>query len=244
MKKKDIVKCAYAMPFTSPSYSKGPYKFVNREFFIITYRTNIEALKKIIPEPLEVDEPLVKFEFIRMPNSTGFGNYTESGQVIPIKYKGKKGDFVHSMYLDNEAPISGGREIWGFPKKYALPSLNVEKDTLLGTLHYGSVLIATGTMGYKYKELPKNKILTSLKQPQFVLKIIPDTNVKPKICQLVSYRIEDIKLKGAWTGPCALELHQHALAPIAQLPIEEIVSSVHLIADLTLGLGKVVYDYM
>ena len=51
-------------------------------------------------------------------------------------------------------------------------------------------------------------------------------------------------MKGAWTGPATLELEPHALAPIAALPVREIVSANHLIADLTLGLGKVVYNYL
>jgi acetoacetate decarboxylase len=36
----------------------------------------------------------------------------------------------------------------------------------------------------------------------------------------------------------------HALAPVAELPILEIVSAQHIVADLTLGLGKVVHDYL
>jgi acetoacetate decarboxylase len=53
------------------------------------------------------------------------------------------------MYLDDEAPIAAGREIWGFPKKLASPKLQVELDALVGTLDYGSIRVATGTMGYK-----------------------------------------------------------------------------------------------
>ena len=51
-------------------------------------------------------------------------------------------------------------------------------------------------------------------------------------------------LKGAWTGPAALSLAPHALAPVAELPVLEIVSAIHILADLTLGLGKVVHDYL
>jgi len=36
----------------------------------------------------------------------------------------------------------------------------------------------------------------------------------------------------------------HALAPVAELPVLEIVSATHIIADLTVGLGKVVRDYL
>lgn len=53
-----------------------------------------------------------------------------------------------------------------------------------------------------------------------------------------------MNLKGAWTGPAALTLSSHALAPLAELPVPEIVSGVHIIADLTLPLGKVVHDYL
>ncbi len=41
------------------------------------------------------------------------------------------------MYLDCDPPIAGGRELWGFPKKLASPSLKVEKDTLFGVLRFG-----------------------------------------------------------------------------------------------------------
>jgi acetoacetate decarboxylase len=39
-------------------------------------------------------------------------------------------------------------------------------------------------------------------------------------------------------------LSPHALAPVAELPVLEIVSAIHILADLTLGLGEVVHDYL
>jgi len=63
--------------------SRGPYKFYNREFVVISYRTDPDALREVVPEPLEVVGDTVNYEFIRMPDSTGFGDYTETGQVIP-----------------------------------------------------------------------------------------------------------------------------------------------------------------
>jgi len=66
----------------------------------------------------------------------------------------------------------------------------------------------------------------------------------PRICELVEYRLEDVMIKGAWAGPAALHLSPHALAPVADLPVLEVVSAIHILADLTLGLGKVVHDYL
>jgi acetoacetate decarboxylase len=235
---------AFAIPLTNPAFPPGPYRFVNREYFIITYRTDPDALRAVIPAPLEYAQPMVKYEFIRMPDSTGFGDYTESGQVIPVRFQGKDGAYVHAMYLDDEAPIAGGRELWGFPKKLASPKVSVETDTLLGVLRYGPVPVAVATMGYKHRALAHDKILASLSAPNYLLKIIPHVDGGPRICELVRYFCEQITVKGAWEGPAALELFHHALAPVAQLPVLEVVSGVHILCDLTLGLGTVVHDYL
>ncbi len=244
MNEAEIRQNAFAMPYCSPAYPKGPYRFINREFFIITYETEIDLLREIVPEPLEVTEPLVKFEVIRMPDSTGFGDYTESGQVIPVRYKGKAGGYSHAMYLDDHPPIAGGREIWGFPKKLAQPHLSVEKDTLLGTLDYGAHRIATATMGYKYTTLDIAKVAESLVSPSYLLKIIPHVDGSTRICELVEYKLTDVIVKGAWTGPAELELFHHALAPVAKLPVKKIISAAHILSDLTLPYGRVVHDYL
>lgn len=244
MKIEEVRRTAFAMPLTSPSFPPGPYRFVNREFLIVTYRTDIEALRAVVPEPLQVTDPVVKFEFIRMPDSSGFGDYTESGQVIPVTFEGHAGGYVHSMYLNDEAPIAGGRELWGFPKKLAAPALTVEKDTLLGTLDYGSVRVATATMGYKHRALDPAPVRAAFLAPNYLLKIIPHVDGTARICELVRYFLEDVCVKGAWTGPAALELAHHALAPVARLPVLEVISGMHILTDMTLGLGSVVHDYL
>jgi acetoacetate decarboxylase len=226
------------------SYPSGPYRFINREFLIITYETDPDLLRAVLPPGLELSQPVINFEFIRMPDSTGFGDYTESGQVIPVKYKGEEGSFTIAMFLDCYAPIAGGREIWGYPKKLAKPRLFVEEDVLIGTLDYGSVRIATATMGYKHHELDKNFIIEVGKRPIFLLKNIPGVDGQPEINQLTKTYLTDVIVKGAWTGPVSLELHPHALAPIADFPIKKIISVAHFITDLTLPYGEVVEDYL
>ena len=244
MKIDDVKRNAFAMPLTSPAFPPGPYRFVDREFLIVTYRTDPDALRAVVPDPLEVTESIVRYEFIRMPDSTGFGDYTESGQVIPVRFDGQSGGYVHAMYLNDEAPIAAGRELWGFPKKLASPSLTVEKDTLLGTLDYGPVRVATATMGYKHRTLDPAAVREAMLAPNYLLKIIPHVDGSARICELVRYFLEDVTVKGAWTGPVALELAHHALAPVAQLPVLEVISGSHILTDMTLGLGRVIHDYL
>ncbi|PNG25485.1 acetoacetate decarboxylase [Methylocella silvestris] len=244
MKIDEIAARAFAMPLNDPSYPPGPYRFYNREFMVISYRTDPSALRAVLPEPLEPVGDIVKYEFIRMPDSTGFGDYTETGQVIPVSFRGERGSYVHSMYLDDEAPIAGGREIWGFPKKLAKPTLAREQEVLVGKLTYGSVLCAVATMGYKHKILDLEPTLRALDEPNFLIKIIPDVDGSPRICELVRYHMQDVDLKGAWSGPAALQLFNHVAADVARLPVLDVVSATHFIGDMTLGLGEVVHDYL
>lgn len=46
---------------TAPAYPPGRYRFVDREYMNIVYRTDPDALREVVPEPLEIDEPLVRF---------------------------------------------------------------------------------------------------------------------------------------------------------------------------------------
>ena len=48
MREKEILARAFAMPLTSPAYPPGPYRFVNREYLIITYRTDPAKLGKVV----------------------------------------------------------------------------------------------------------------------------------------------------------------------------------------------------
>ena len=243
------VRRAFAMALNDPAYPPGPYKFYNREFVVISYRSNIDRLREVVPEPLEVASDTVAYEFIRMPDSTGFGDYTETGQVIPVRFKTKdgvvqEGGYVHAMYLDDDAPIAGGREIWGFPKKLANPKISHEGDVVVCTLHYGSVLCVSATMGFKHREIAPAPLVKALARPNFMIKITPHVDCTPRICELVRYYMEEVTVKGAWAGPAAIQLFEHAMCDVARLPVREVVSATHYITDLTLGLGEVVFDYL
>jgi acetoacetate decarboxylase len=240
----NLRKAAFAMPFTNPSYPAGPYRFAGREYLAITYRTDREMLERVVPEPLEVIAPVVKFEFIRMPDSTGFGAYNGCAQVITVRFRGETGSYTHLMFLDAHPPIAGGRELWGFPQKLASPSLRVERDTLVGALDFGPIRVATGTIGYKHEAVPAARVMSALAEPGFLLKILPHVDGTARTCELVRYYLRDVVFKGAWTGPAALALYPHALAPVSELPVREVISSVHFVADLTLDLGEVVHDYL
>ncbi|EAR86346.1 acetoacetate decarboxylase, putative (macronuclear) [Tetrahymena thermophila SB210] len=243
LKREEILKLP-SQPAISPSFPFGPYRFIDREYLIISYETDIEVLRKVVPYPLVPQSNVVLYEWINMPDSSGFGSYSETGTVIPCLLNGEPVNFTLQMYLNNEAPIASGREIWGFPKKYAKPSMGINKDTLVGRLNYSGEQIAFGTMTYKYKKIPEAEALKSLTKLQCVLKYIPDVDWSPKIAQLIGFNLCDIQLKEAWEGPAKLELIPHVNAPTTLLPVLKVLGGKHIKADITLPFGKVLHDYV
>lgn len=255
MKLKEVLNLP-SMPLASPSYPRGPYRFIDREYMIVTYESDPGAIRAQVPEPLEPDgSNTVLYEFIKMPDSAGFGSYEESGVVIPCTYQGEKVNFTSQMYLNVEPPIAGGREIWGFPKKNANPKMTVRKDTLTGVLEYAGVEVAVATMAYKHEHLisletgeeqscDREEIADKMAKTQVNLKLIPDVDGKPAILQLVAYNMNGIEVKGAWEGPARLDLRAHVNAPVADLPVRQVLRGTHFIADMTLPYGRVLHNYL
>jgi hypothetical protein len=69
-------------------------------------------------------------------------------------------------------------------------------------------------MGYKHREIDPAPILAALAKPNFMIKIIPHVDCTPRMCELVRYYCKDVTVKGAWTGPAAIELFEHALCDV------------------------------
>ncbi|SDY04419.1 acetoacetate decarboxylase [Amycolatopsis xylanica] len=231
-------------PLANPAYAPVVPRFTNREYLNIVYRTDFDALRAVVPEPLEIEEPLVRFEVMKMGDVSGYGPYTESGQAIPVTFDGERGEYLHAMYLDNFAATASGREISAYPKTVGAPNLYADNGTLVGTLDYGTLRVATATMGYKHNRLDPREAEAQITVPTFMLKIIPDYDGSPRVNELVRTEITDVVVKEAWTGPARLQLFEHVLAPLADLPVREVVSASHILTDLTLAPVKPVYDYL
>ena len=208
---------AYAMPLTNPAFPRGPYRFVNREFFIITYRTDPDALRAVIPAPLEFTEPLVKYEFIRMPDSTGFGDYTESRQVIPVTFRRQSRrlrarDVSGRRGADRRRPRAVGlsqeacRADADRRKRYA--------DRGAATTVPSRVAVAT--MGYKHRALDVDTDCRHRWRRRTTCSRSFRTSTARRASAnscATSARTSPSRARGK--GPAALELFHHALAPVA-----------------------------
>lgn len=232
-------------PLSVPVYPLRATRFVRREYFNVTYRTDPDALSAVVPEPLAFDEPLVRFEVMKMGDVDGYGPYVESGQAIPVRLGQEHGEYLHAMYLDNFAATVSGRELSAYPKVAGSPDLRVDTGALVGTLDRSSERVATATMPYKWAPLDLEEAAAQITVPTFMVKLVPDVATQGlRAAHLMRTEIADITVTEAWTGPARLQLFAHAMAPMADLPVRGIVSASHIVANLTLAPVRPVYDYL
>ena len=122
MKIEDVRRLAFAMPLTSPAFPPGPYRFIDREYLIVTYRTDPAALEAVVPEPPTFDDPLVKYEFIRMPDSTGFGNYTNPAKSSPLSSTDKRAATAMQCSSMMDHPFMAVVSSGAFPRSMYSPA--------------------------------------------------------------------------------------------------------------------------
>ncbi|WP_085727217.1 acetoacetate decarboxylase [Pseudomonas sp. R37(2017)] len=235
---------AYAMPIVSPAYPQPPSWFLDRPSLTISYRTDIELVRAMVPEPLVVKDPIVSLSFLWMV-APGIGDYYEFAQGISCYLGDEAVSFRPLMVAENVTAIMLGREVWGLPKKFGHPRVGQNNESYVGTLEYDGTLVARASMAYKYQEIDLAEASKSMRTPGVVLKVIPDVDGKtPRIAELVRFEYSTVELKEAWTGAASLELFDHEAVPIAALPVREIVSVRHTLGNYLLAPGKVVHDYL
>jgi hypothetical protein len=66
-----IRKNAFAMPVYNLASPRPPYRFINREYLIISYETDFDALRAIVPDPSQLRDNLLHYELIREPGLVG-----------------------------------------------------------------------------------------------------------------------------------------------------------------------------
>lgn len=244
MKLDDIYR-VHSTPAGIAPYPLGSYRFFDREYLNVFYRTDADALREVVPEPLEIDEPIVRFEIMKMGEvGGGFGPYCEAGQCIPVRLGETRGEYLHSMYLDNFPATVAGRELAAYPKTLGKPALRVEDGLLIGTLESASERVATATMGYKYQRLSDDEARAQIDIPAFMLKVVRGHKFEPLLCDLMQGGVSDLVIKEAWTAPARLQLFEHVLAPLADLPVLEVIKASHIVTDLNLQMPTSVHSYL
>lgn len=204
----------YSMPGFAPLYPEGPYEYDDLTAIVLSYPVERSQLERLVPEPLAVREASVNLSFFDYGVVNGFGSYDELVTSVPVTYEGR--DLAYSPYLllDGDAPMAGGREIWGIPKKLGDVTVDPDGDAVTASATRGRTTLVEATLD------PREPADESLfEQPidhNVYRKTIPaaEKGAAPVVDRLVVAEVADRSASRALSGPATVEFHLSAADPL------------------------------
>ncbi len=233
----------YSMPHLSPLYTPPPYEYRDAYSMMIRFRTDPKVLANYVPKPLVADPQGTMFVTISRFFTAGFGTYHEILLAAHAKFKGRAVNFPLSLVLDNDIAICGGREIWGFPKKYGRVTLQDRDGVMVGTAERGGLPLVRGAMEIG-PLCQAEEMGGSVEYIQ--LKMVPSVKngAPPEVMQLASTTLQNVNVKQVYKGAATLEFFPSPVDRFCDIPIKSVLGGFLYTADLTLGDGEVVHNYL
>jgi len=218
-----------------------PFQYNGSEFISITFQTSQDVVDRLVPEPLNANSEGLMILDIGLQKMEMGLNYHEMILSIPVEFNGKIGGFCALLYLDNADAITGGREIWGFPKYFA--DINFTKDDKSITAQisrYGQLILdATAELG---------KTITIPEAPDplaYVLKYIPSIEEgSVDVQQLNSVYSRNNTITKLQEAKVELTINSIPDASIGEIPVIKILNASYRESNFLLGYGKIEYDYL
>ena len=237
----------FSAPFDAPLVPGFPFTFRNAEIMTLAWRTDADAVARILPPPLEPTSDIVLAHIYRMNDTEWLGPYHESNVMVGCRYplSGVAGGYSPYLFLSSDGGVVHGREVHGQPKKSGNPKLEARGDAWVGTIERNGIDVLTGTMAYKQT---RGDIARLSDYFDFALNInlkaINNIDGTPAIRQLTARRLGALTVHECWSGPCTVELRPNVQAPVYRLPVREMLEGFWWRADFTLVPGQVLHDYL
>jgi acetoacetate decarboxylase len=242
----------WSTPRDSPTYPRYPIHFRDSELLSIQYRTDPDAIRALLPAPLEPLGDVVLFHIARWGDVPGLGaDLYECNIMVGASLPGAngaeaiRGAYSPWFFLDNDRAIAQGREVQGQPKRAASIALETRGDLHVGTVTMNGIDIITATLPYKPRESSFDALIANVDMRTNInLKAIPHIDGRMAVLQLVARTLADVTVEECWQGPSTVELRPNAGAPVHRLPVRGFLDGFYWRASFSLVGGKVLHDYL
>ena len=186
----------------------------------VVWETDLDAIRAVLPPPLEPSEPLARVRFATVDMGTGIPVFGAGWFGVRARHGSVEGEYPLFMPMTTEQATIGGRETYGEPKKIGAVSIDVNGDQLHATFARMGFVLAdvSGTIGDAIDIPDRDKV-------DFYFKCSPspdgkDFDTEPALVHC--RRHEEARDARAIDG--TLELLESPLDPIVDIPVGEIVS--------------------
>src|ERR1051325_11030394 len=253
----DVLGTGFVLPVSGPLYPAPPYYYRGAKIVLGIYEAATErVIRHLPPGVTPLEEPAVCIAWVCNYPFTTFGTYNEAIMLVRVSCEGEGFSYCPFIYVDAEAPMAAGREVWGWPKKFADLSFQF------------------GGAGKGYREQfmytverPAGKRLLTVNMtperpaqpdelgglPMLTLRKIPasEAGKPPSVCELVRtdvamtvHRAPDGS-PDLWAGRATVTMDSPSeMDPLHDLAPTRMVGGFYGTFDWTLPQGRVMRDYV
>lgn len=233
----------FTNPIVSPLYGKPPLVWRDMRIQLVVYETDIENVKRVIPDPLQARTNKVITWISEFELGTTQGGFKEMAIYVQVKYKDYEGDYEPFLYVSTPLPLTAGREIWGYQKKMADMSLTLDQEAVIGKVtrldHQILKTLVVPEYEANMSEIPWSR------DGVFSLKYIPSAEENGEaLRELVLTEGKFTAQEGKFFGGRASVLHERSeIDPTYLLEPKRILGGFFGQGDLFLPFGKVIHNY-
>ncbi len=242
-----IARGGFSTPQDAPLVPPFPIAFRDARVLTAAWRTDPEAVRRIVPPPLEPAGDVVLAHIYDMRDPDWLGPYQECNIMVGARLPDTRirGGYSAYLFLASDIGVAHGREVHGQPKKGGQPKVEFRQDLIVGSVERNGIAILTATMPYKQQraDLADLRKLMAF-DTNLNLKAVDHIDQTPAIRQLTARKLADVAVHECWTGPGTVELRPNAQAPVYRLPVVEMLANYYWRADFTLVAGTVIHDYL
>jgi acetoacetate decarboxylase len=205
----------YSMPGFAPLYPEGPYEYDDLTAIVFSYPVERRRLEGIVPEPLAVREASVNLSFYDYGVVNGFGSYDELAISVPVTHEGRDLSYAPYLLLDGDAPMAGGREIWGIPKKLGDVTVDPEGAVVTASAARGGTTLVEATL--EASEPADEGVFERPIQHNVYRKTIPaaENGAAPVVDRLVLAEVADMTASRVLQGAGTVDFQPSAADPLA-----------------------------
>jgi acetoacetate decarboxylase len=233
----------YTMPASGPLYGEPPYLYRGGNSLICVFRANPEGIRSLVPEPLRAAPGDLVYGWQNDFRAVGLGSYHEAIISIPVEFESNLGLYMAYLYVDNDSAMAAGREIFGFPKKFARFSFSEREDVLTRVTERGGVELFKLSVQFSRPGNPDD--LAALANPIYNLKIISSVQkgAPPDVRQLTAMTLQNVVVHRVVEGNATVDFGKSPADPLYLLQPLEVLKGIYCEVDFDLPYGAVVHEY-
>jgi acetoacetate decarboxylase len=150
------------------------------------------------------------------------------GILFPVKFRDLTGGFWAYEYEDNDESIGAGRELWGYPKKFATAKLEERGDRVIAVVERKGVKLMDVELMVNGEAVPEVRTY-----PHLLLQVIPNAD-KPGVFMkrvLARDTSPDTITKSRKSGRARVSFSKLDSDPIYKLGPVKVLGGTYTISD-------------